>query len=85
MILIIGTTEKIDQLASVIAGMNAGWEPGVLGICEAGNRFLVNDSSSASTLVSIQSQSPFSGVGKLVNPHGFSDHLPITIRVTAVD
>lgn len=32
---------KIDQLASVIAAMNAGQGPDLLGVCEIENRFVV--------------------------------------------
>lgn len=67
MILIIGTTEKIDQLASVVAGMNTGSGPDVLGVCEVGNRFLVDRLVVPSTLVTIQSHSPLRGMGKPVN------------------
>jgi hypothetical protein len=28
---------------------------------------------------------PFGGMGKPVNQNGFSDHFPITIRVTEID
>src|SRR5215211_5507233 len=34
--------KKISQLASVIAQMNAGTSPGLLGVCEVENRFVVD-------------------------------------------
>ena len=83
MISIIGTS-KIDQLSSVIVGVNTATDS----TCWACVRSRIPSSLTKlpSTVNALYPKPmPFGGMGKPVNQNGFSDHFPITMTVIEAD
>ena len=83
MISIIGTS-KIDQLSSVIVGVNTATDS----TCWACVRSKIPSSLTklpSTVNVLYPKPMPFGGMGKPVNQNGFSDHFPIAMTVTEVD